>query len=325
MVEQATTKATQQKLLVLARAGARMTEVMLSMFKVELAILSRKEEIKNQNTVETRKLLENVILSVNPLVVHQFGLISKDGVLLVIANKEGKKEDEGNFLGDRDYFLWAKDAKEGEFFISEPRIEKLGVNQGDWVVVLATPVVKNDGSFNGCLFAPIHLEDLTVNYMDSLKTSLTTVGFVLNKEGVVLSSRFKDLVGVDIREFVQREKWQGYETYLSFINQMVQGEEGSSVYDFPNTDKKVEKWISSYSPIRIDGSTLMFVTAIPFTWTYSLVADFYKAQTVWLAFIIIIGIAISFFWIVGLYLARRDGYNRGLKDGVSFKKEEKRD
>jgi hypothetical protein len=320
LVEQAAAKATELKLLVLARAGARSTEVTLSMFKVELAILSRKEEIKNQNIVGARQLLDNVISTVDPLVSHQFALTSKDGLLLVVANKEGKTDNEGISLEDRDYFQWAKNAKEGEFFIGEPRIEKLVVNQGEWVVILATPVIKDDGSFNGCLFAPVRLDELTLKYIDSLKTSPTTIGFVINKEGIVLSSQFKELIGVNIREYTQREKWQGYETYLSFINQMVLGEEGNGVYYFAGPDKNVGKWVGSFSSARISGNTITIATAVPFTWTYSLVADFYKAQTLWLAFIIIIGITIAFFWIIGMYLVRRDGYERGLRDGSKIKK-----
>lgn len=324
LVEQVATKANQQKLLVLARDGARMTERALSLFKVELLVLERKEEIKNQDIVGARKFLMEILTSIDIPIVHQMGLISKDGILLVVVNKEGNRENEGNSLADRDYFQWAKTAKEGEIFLSEPVIARSGSIKGEWAVALATPVIKKDGSFNGCLYVAVSLDDLAINYVDTLKISPETTAYVINKDAVVLGSQNKDLIGVNVRDYAQKEKWQGYEIYLSMIKQMVQGEEGSSVYDFPDTDKKVKKWVSSYSPIRIDGSTLMIATAIPFTWAYSLVADFYKAQTVWLAFIIIIGIAISFFWIVGLYLARRDGYNRGLKDGGSFKKEEKR-
>lgn len=322
LVEQVATKATQQKLLVLARAGARSTERMLSLFKVELAILERKEEIKNQDTVETRKLLTEILTSVNLPIVHQLGLISKDGILLVIANKEGKRENEGNSLADKEYFQWAKKAKEGDFFLSEPVVDRSGTNKGEWVVVLATPIIKKDGGFNGCLFAPIRLDDLTIGYIDTLKISPTTVGYVINKDGVVLSSQFEDLIGINIREYTQREKWQGYETYLGMINQMVQGEEGVGVYYFAGTDKKVGKWVSSFAPVRINGNTIMVATAVPFEWTYDLVTNFYKNQIIWLAFLIIIGIVIAFFWISGLYLARYDGYNRGLKDGGNFKKGE---
>jgi hypothetical protein len=324
LVEQAATKATQLKLLVLSRAGARTTERVLSLFKAELVVLERKEEIKNQDIAGARKLLTEILTSIDLPIAHQMGLISKDGVLLAVVNKEGNRENEGNSLADRDYFQWAKTAKEGEIFLSEPIIARSGSIKGQWVVALATPVIDKNGSFNGCLYLPIGLDDLTINYVDTLEISSTTVGYVISKDAVVLSSQYKDLIGVNIRDYAQKEKWHGYESYLTMINKMIQGEEGSSVYYFPDTNKKVEKWISSYSPIRIDRSTLVIATAVPFTWTYSLVADFYKAQTVWLAFIIIIGIAISFFWIVGLYLTRRDGYNRGLKDGVSFKKEEKR-
>lgn len=319
LVEQAATKATQQKLLVLSRAGARSTERMLTLFKVELAVLEKKEEIKNQDTIEARKLLTEVLTSVNLPIVHQLGLISKNGTLLVIANKEGKRENEGKSLTDGEHFQWAKTAKEGEFFLSEPMVDRTGANQGEWVVFLATPIIKKDGSFNGCLFAPIRLDDLTIGYIDTLKISPTTVAYVINKDGVVLSSQFKNLIGVNMREYAQREKWQGYETYLSMISQMVGGEEGGGVYDFAGEDKKVGKWISSFAPIRINGNTIMIATAVPFEWTYSLIADFYKNQTIWLVFLIVTGTVIAFFWIRGLYLARYDGYNRGLKDGGHFK------
>lgn len=323
LVEQAVVKATQQKLLVLSRTSARSAERMLSLLKVELAILERKEEIKNQDIAQVRKLLTEVLASVNLPIAHQWGLISKDGILLAIVNKEGKRESEGKSLVDREYFQWAKKAKEGEFFLSEPIVDQTGANKGEWVIVLATPIIKKDGSFNGGLFASIRLDDLTTGYIDTLKISPATVGYVISKDGVVLSSQFKDLIGINIKEYAQREKWQGYETYLETVEQMVQGEEGADIYYFADKDKKVGKWISSFAPIRINGNTIIMATAVPFEWTDDLVADFLKNQTIWLVFLIVMGIVIAFFWISGLYLAKYDGYNNGLKDGGNFVKKEK--
>ena len=318
--EQAVTKATQYKLLVMARASARSTERMLAMFKLELTVLERKEEIKNQNIVGTRNLLTNVLTTVNLPIVHQLGLVSKDGTLLVIANKEGKITGQGDSLVDRKYFQWAKTAKEGEFFLSEPIIGRAGSNKDKWVVVLITPIIDKSGNFNGGLFASIRLEDLTTGYIDVLKVTPTTVGYVINENGIVLSGQPEDWVGSIIKEYAQKEKWKRYETYINVIDQIAKKEEGVGDYYFAGVDKKVERWITGYAPAQVDGDTIMIIIAVPFEWTLGLIADFYKNQIIWLIFLIVIGSLIAFFWISGLYLARYDGYNHGLKDGANFKK-----
>lgn len=322
--ERAVTKATQYKLLVMARATARSTERMLAMFKLELTVLERKEEIKNQDAVGTRSLLTKVLTTVNLPIVHQLGLISKDGTLLVIANQEGDITGQGSSLTDRKYFQSAKTAKEGEFFLSEPLVDRVGINKGKWVMILATPVTNNNGSFSGVLVASIRLEDLTTGYINVLKVTPTTVGYVIDENGTVLSGQPEDLVGTNIKEYAQKEKWKGYETYLNVIDQVVKKQEGVGDYFFAGKDKNVKKWVTGYAPAQVDGDTIMIITAVPFEWTLSLIADFYKNQIIWLIFLISMGILIAFLWISGLYLARYDGYNHGLKDGASFKKEKTR-
>jgi hypothetical protein len=322
--EQAVTKATQYKLLVMARATARSTERMLAMFKLELTVLERKDEIKNLNTTQIRTLLTEVLTTVNLPIAHQLGLISKDGTLLVVVNKEGDLTGQGESLADRSYFQWAKTAKEGDFFLSEPLVARAGSNKGKWVVVLITPIVSTDGSFSGGIYASIRLEDLTTGYIDALKVTPTTVGYVIDENGMVLSGQPEDLVGTNIKEYAQREKWKGYETYLNIIDQAVKKQEGVGDYFFAGTDKNVKRWVTGYAPAQVDGDTIMIITAVPFEWTLSLITDFYKNQIIWLVFLISMGTLIAFLWISGLYLARYDGYNHGLKDGANFKKERTR-
>lgn len=320
IVEQATVLATQQKMIVLARAGTKSLESLLSLFKSELVILADREEIKNFDLPVARESMTKVILTANHPIVHQLGLISKEGVLLITTNIEGKRENEGNSLADRKFFQWAKTAKEGEVFLSEPIVGRSGMNKGKWVVVLATPITRADGSFNGVLYAPIRIEDLTVQYVDTLKITPNARVFVLNEEGIIVSSPFADLIGVNVREYAQEKKWKEYETTLRLIERMTKGEEGAQVYWFMGTDGKIIKTIAGFVPIRFDASMISLGVAIPYNEAYNLVSDFFRNQIIWLVFLILVGVTAGFFLIAGIHLSGQHGYNLGLKDGANFER-----
>lgn len=320
IVERAVVGATEKRMLILARAGAKSVEDLLSLFGSELVILADKKEIKDFNLPKARQLMMEVILTANHPMIHQFGLISKNGILQVIANKEGERENEGNSLADRNYFQWAKTAKKREVFLSEPIVGRSGINKGKWVVVAATPIIGDDGSFNGVLFAPIRVEELTINYIDTLKISATARAFLIDQNGDIVSHTFRELVGKKAQEYANNKKWRGYETYLDLVEKMSKGEEDTKVWWFMSPDGQLKRIIGGFAPIRLGESMISVAVAIPYEEAYNLVRDFFRNQVVWLVFLILVGIVIAFFWTVGLALAKRDGYGTGIKDGAKFER-----
>ena len=322
LAEQAGVTAAQDRLMVKTRATAKSLESAFLLIRSELVTITLYPEIETNNIPEARKLLTRAVTAADHPALKQLSLTSRAGTLLVLANKEGDTRDEGTSLVDRSYYQWAKTAKPGAFFVSEPLIPRAGINRGKQSLVAATPVFLN-GQFNGVLHASISVEDLTINYLNTLNvpSEKSTASYVIDQKGIAIATPFTDLIGIDTRAYARQKQWPGYETYLSMVDAMTSGKEGSRVYAFMGSDGVAKRWINAFSPVFAGNAAFFSIaSAVPYAEAEGLVTNIYTIRLVSLAITILfaaVGVCILIF---GVYVAQQDGYNRGLKDGYHFKK-----
>lgn len=321
VAEQAGVTAARDRLTVKTRATAQSLQSAISLLRAELVTLATYPEIETGDIPQARKLLNLAVAAADHPAIRQISLTSRAGTLLILANKEKDTKDEGISLVDRSYYLWAKRARPGAFFVSEPLVPKAGINRGKQSLVAATPVFQN-GQFNGVLHTSISIEDLTINYLNALKTpsEKTIASYVIDEHGVTIATPFTDLIGVNVRSYARDKRWPGYETYLSMVDAMTSGREGSRVYVFMSSDGVTKRWINAFSPVSLGQSFFSIASAVPYTQAETLVNDIYTIRLVSLGIVLLfttIGVFLLFF---GLYVAQYEGYNRGLKDGYHLKK-----
>lgn len=318
IMEQVAVTLTQRRMLTLAKAGAQSVEGSLLRTKLEVINLAEKGEIVDLDLPKARNTLLKTITTNNRFLFKQAGLISKDGILLTIVNTEGNRTYEGSSLTDMQYFQWAKTAKKGEAFISQPLIDKAGINQNQQVIIVATPIINNKRNFAGVLYVPLRLAEMTENYINNLKISPDSRAYVLNQDGIMINSPYKNLVGVNIRDYIQKRKWQDYQSALETVETMIRGEEGMSIYSFLSPEDELTRMVSGFTSAKIDGKKIIIAVATPYSEIYESTKDFLTNQVIWLSFLILTGVVIALLWIVSLFVAKRDGYNQGLKDGARF-------
>jgi len=324
LVKRAVVAATQQRLEVIARAGATSIESLLSTIRTELLYLASEEEIVSMDIPRSRVILLRLIGLWDQPIVRQLGLVARDGTLLITANKEDMREDEGISLIDRSYFQWAIRAKTGEVFVSEPIISRAGINKGKWIIMLATPIVSKDGKFAGALLSSLRLEDIRKFYVDRLVPP-PGAAYIVNSKGMTVSTPFEPLLGINVRSYAREKQWKGYETYLSMIDGMTSAqEEGKSVYWFMGSDSKVVKWINGYAPVRMGTQNIMTIAvAAPYDTVNTVLQNFFTNQSIGLVFLIVATVGIAFLWLMGFRIAKHDGFNIGLLDGDRFRKHKK--
>lgn len=322
LAQQASIAAAQDRLTVKTRATAKSLEAVFSLLRTELITLAAYPEIATADIPESRKLLNLAVSSADHPALKQIALTSKTGTLLILANKEGNTRDEGMSLVDRSYYQWAKTARPGAFFVSEPLVPKAGINRGKQSLVAATPVFLN-GQFNGVLHASISIEDLTINYLNALKTpsEKTIASYVIDEHGVAIASPFTDLIGVNVRSYARDKRWPGYETYLSMVDAMTSGREGSRVYAFMGSDGVTKRWINAFSPVLVnDTAVFSIASAVPHQEAEELVNNIYAIRLVSLGLTILFAAVGVCLLVFSVYVAQQEGYNRGLKEGYRFRK-----
>jgi hypothetical protein len=157
--------------------------------------------------------------------------------------------DEGADVSDRDYFVWAKNQQaEGEYFVGQPVVSRLGDSEGKIVVPVASPVFK-DGIFWGVLVSAVKLEPLTERFLNLMKISgQTDVYLVDNNKEILYSTPNSSLFSSDMKK------------------KLTIGQEGQ----FQEQSRLVV-----YSPISLGEQGWLVIVAAPTKEVFSLAVPFY--------------------------------------------------
>lgn len=319
LVEKSNISQTQQHLAVLAKVGALSMEDVFSVYRANLLLLANEPEFTNLTLSEMRQDMNAMVEFSTLPITPQMGLLSADGMVLIIASKGNIRTGEGESRADRNYYLWAKTAKKGEVFLSEPMISKYGINKGLWVINMSTPIVSSAGDLRGVLFSSIRIDDLRTNYLGRLKVESPIAVYVIDKNANAVSSPFTSLIGLNVRDYAKEKKWSGYESYLAMVEKMTKSQEGGEVYVFMGSDNKVVRWINAFAPVKVDGGLMSVAVAIPYNQSLVLLGDYFRNKTFWLIFLALVTLVAAFSWIAGLYIAKREGYKEGIRSKFTRK------
>lgn len=259
-------------------------------------------------------------------------LVDKNGVIRFSSERSGRLE-EGIDMSDRDYFIWARKAKENEIFLGEPVISRLGASKGQFLVTITTPLF-DKGEFNGIVTAGVLLSELTKTYLEPLKTSADTQVYLISSDGLFLHSPIPELVGENLFEYLDKNRYPGSEAVIKKVRQsFAQAEkERGGTLEFISPDLKDKKILTrnllGYSSVYPEGieqegvATKRWFLAIsdPLDKTSTSYLLLQMNERMFLGLVVFITITFSTFAVLAIRITQTNSYQNGFNHGKNHRK-----
>lgn len=193
-------------------------------------------------------------------------LTDKSGVVQFNSNVSGTM-DLGASLSDRDYFLWAKDqGGRGKYIISQPIISRLGASKGQSIIVVASPVYKNN-EFTGVIAASVKLKPLAQRFLTLMKVSALTEAYMIDSNGdLIYSNVAPDAIGSNISKLFSGNK--------KALGERIKNALGITVEDQFATKQD----LVAYSPVKLGTQSWLLIIASPAQEVVNLAMPLYIRQ-----------------------------------------------
>jgi C4-dicarboxylate-specific signal transduction histidine kinase len=203
----------------------------------------------------------------------------------------------GTDVSDSEYFKWAKTAKEGDSFVSTPIISRIGTTKSEYIIPVASPVIKN-GKFDGVLVASFSLDEATTEFLSPLKISDNALIYLTDQNGTILSASIPSLVGVNYLDYVRSIPGSSNtaQTLSETLTSATVGKLGANLPDDTKKQAPAE-YLIVYSPIFLGSSHWVFSIATPKDAAFSYAKPFYRDQLMSLIYLIVV---VLFFAIAGI-------------------------
>jgi len=251
-------------------------------------------------------------------------LINVNGKVIDNFNNENIKS-VGEDLSDRDYFIKLKENPNLTYTISSPVLSKVGLYEGKYIIVVASPVLEN-GKFNGVLASSIVISDLAKKYLYPLKISEETRVCLVDKKGTIIFINEDEFLGKNYMEYIKRYNTDESAVYDFFEYVASNETEGKISLFLPRlSDFTPSEYLSSVAPIKYKDHNVWFISistpvkeamwfAHPFN-NYSFFAIVFAICTI---------LGFSAVCMVIIKMTRTDayaeGYNNGKRAGRNIKK-----
>lgn len=238
------------------------------------------------------------------------GLIvtNKDGIVVMNSSNQ-KIRDTGVDLSERDYFKWAKTAKNSEYRVFEPIVSKIAASKGKFIVTVATPIFK-DGKFDGVLSIAVLLTDLTDRYLSNIGISDDSRFYLITNNGYIVSSDYPELTHKNINEVFEND-FLGKEKVLEILNtELKKRSETKLDIVMPNFDNnfKLESYLISVAPVQISDQLWKVVVSTPQTNLKTFTFGIFNKQ------IIAIFLITTLFILLTLRISKDSGYKEAVID-----------
>ena len=269
------------------KAGNTLLEAFIGHLSNQISAYSIRSDIVSSDPREIQTDLGTLVEGWKDGPISGVILVDTNGLVKFGLDRQGNTG-VGTDVSDSEYFRWAKTAKEGDSFVGNPTLSKIGFTKGEYIIPVASPVVKN-GKFNGVLVASFLLDEVTTKFLSPLRTSDNTLIYLVNQSGVILSASIQNLAGLSYLDYVQSISG-GSNTAQTLGSIFSSGTGGSVVTSLLDETKNraPSQYLIVYSPISLGSSHFVFSIATPENTTVSYVNPFYKDQLMFLIYLIIV-------------------------------------
>lgn len=284
---------------VIARAGAKSIESLFKIIGKSTALLSDNPTKDNFNNFIDTWEDDDVVGVV---------AINKEGLVYISSNIQGDGET-GADLSDRNYYIWSKTAKKGEYKVFEPILSKGGITRGKYVITIVSPIIKND-KFDGAVVSAIQLSDFASTYINNLKLLSSSKLYIVTSEGNIVYSDDEEFLGKNFMDIFTMD-FIGKKTVLSVISSELKKDNETTIrLAIPNFQNgfKLEPYIIAAAPINMNGVMWKVIISVPEK--DLLVYSFNLLNKQLLATFIVVTIFIA----LTLRVSRNIGYTQAVED-----------
>ena len=299
---------------VIARSGANSIESFFLLSGRSLSSLAQDKKLPGRDQ-ETQKALEEFMAVWKDSPIPGVVLVDEKGIVRFNANIYNKP-DVGATVKDRDYFTWAKTAKEKEVYFGTPVISRVGASEGEYIVPVASPLI-SDGQFKGVLTAAVILSQLTNDYLQPLKISDQTEVYILDSQGVFISALDGELIGKNVYQYLDENPFLGSavlkEEFKKRVAEKGEGKLQVAWLDTKGNSNIFSRKLLAYSPFSLGKQSFFLAIVTPVDDALVYIGPIYMRQNV--------GFVISFLAVlmVVVRLAKIYAY----KEAMKIKREEK--
>lgn len=291
---------------IVARSGASSIEATFDIIGSSFTFLAKRPSIISQ-TPDNEEMLDNFIDSWVKTPLTGIVYVGSEGIVIFNSNKD-RIRDIGGERADREFFIWSKTAKLGEYKSFQPIISRGGTTKGTSIIPIATPVISASGEYRGVLVGSIPISRLTSQFTDHLKISDATKTYIVDSDGTVVVSPIADLTGVNYLEVIKESNFLGSEKVSeAFKNSLASPEDGTLDVVLPDSENggKLERFLIAHSPVKVDGSYWHMVVVTPAKDALVYGFPFYIKQVIMLL------ILFSIFTLFVIRISKIVGYSEG--------------
>ena len=248
----------------LSRAEASNITSFFQTFGDSIAVFSRLGSVKNKSGFVAQNMDAFVEQWRDSDLVGGIVWAGTDAVVQLNSNVLGTS-DVGASLADRDYFVWAESAKEGQYYVGEPVISRLGATKGQMIVPVAAPIFRED-VFVGVIAASVKLLPLTNQYLEFMRVSDSTDVYLINQDGsLIYSNSNPDLVGSNLFELIEQNPLLVSQMLEDSLKKTLgSNEEGKLQAPYLNTKTQTsEVRLIAWSPVTLNSQNWVLIMATP--------------------------------------------------------------
>ncbi len=297
------------------RAGASSIATFFELVGKTSIAISNRDEILTPGP-QTDILLESAMLKWKDTPVTSIVLIDKNGKVTnaVYSELSGQV---GISVADREHFIWAKNAKRSEFYVSGAIKSRLR-GESYYVVPVASPIVDEEGNFNGVLAFGVSIDQLTDDYMSHLKISDKTEIYITKHDGSFIYAPTEELLGENLFEFIEEHPFLGSEIIIEKLKERLENvQEGKLEVAYPEnvgTASSLKARLVAYSPVFVKDREWILVVATPTEDALISTTPIYFRQAVFvlITFLAFLGFSVRF--------AKVYGYKEAMKELQKEKK-----
>jgi len=247
---------------VMARMGAKRIRDYFSEKEKELLFLATISTVKDMYLGDSldKILMDNVKNRIAPLV----DVIRVDSKGIAQSTAPGPLSDRVN-LADRDYYIWSQDPQhKGKIYYSEIVEARGGLQKGEKILIMATPVWKED-EYRGLVAYTISVQEIGEVFVGDMQLSNYSSPFLIDSKGNMLFHNCEELEFVNMFEYIDTYHWKGEDKYLDFLNKAILGEEQKTHFFLRESNGKVVREIVVSVPVSLADSRINWTIGISIT------------------------------------------------------------
>lgn len=294
---------------VAAKAGAISVKAFVQNLGYQVAAFSVRDTVESFDPQYAQRDIESFLNSWQGTPVSGLVLVGADGIVKYGADRAGSVG-KGVSVSDRAYFNWAKTAKPGSVFIGDPIKSKIGFASARYIVPVAAPIIKN-GQFNGVLTVSFLLDEATTIFLNPLKISDNTKIYLIEDNGIILSSPIQKLIGVNYLDYVTKSGIPGGAGINQALNSALKaGNDGKIDIALPDDNKNgaLTRYLVAFSSIIVGNQHWVLAVATPAGDTLAYLTPYY------FSYLAIVALALLAFLIIAIRISKIKAYQEAAEE-----------